>query len=154
MRKRSTYRPRPVIKPLGIKDEVVLEPHTRISALALDTDWIETQHLRDIGSHALLCQLVAATMGSADKATTADAMIEILVAVEDRYQEDRYQEDRYQRDGVAAVPAQDMQILRAGLADTLPWLCMQPNMAVYRASERLVRKHDRLRDAARRQVAA
>lgn len=144
MRKRSHYRPRPVIKPLGIKDDVVLELHTRISALALDTDWIEMQHLRDIGAHALLCELVAETMADQEKAAEATAMIEILVAVE----------DLYQRDGVAAVPAPEMQRLRDCLAETIPWLSMQPNMAIYRASERLVRKHDRLRDAARRQVAA
>jgi len=142
MRKRSHYRPRPVIKPLGIKDEAALELHTRISALALDTDWIEMQHLRDIGAHALLCELVAETMADQDKAAEARAIASICVATE----------DRHERLGRAEVTEQEMQRLRDCLAETIPWLSMQPNMAIYRASERLVRKHDRLRDAARRQV--
>jgi len=144
MRKRSHYRPRPVIKPLGIKDEAALELHTRISALALDTDWIEMQHLRDIGAHALLCELVADTVGDQDKSAESRSIASICV----------YAEDRYERHGMAEVTASEMKRLRECLAETIPWLSQQPNMSIYRASERLVRKHDRLRDAARRQVAA
>ncbi len=144
MRKRCHRQMRPVLRPLGIKNEVEMELLCRIGALALDQEWVGMQHLRDIGAHALLCELVAATMGDAEKAASAARMIGVLVAVE----------DRHDRHGQAEVSTQDMQTLRDGLAETLPWLTAQPNLVIYRASEQLVRRHDRLRDVARRAVAA
>lgn len=72
MRKRSHYRPRPVIKPLGIKDDVVLELHTRISALALDTD--KFVHRPDccgatIDTHCMGCTMAEQTARAEEVAT-------------------------------------------------------------------------------------
>ena len=134
MRKRSSYRPKPVIKPLGIKNLVTLEIPGRIGQIALGTDWLDMAHLRDIGAHALLAERVAKAVGDLDKARQADEIAAICVRAE----------DRFDRTGRAGTTGTDMIRLRELLDETLPWINRQPNLVIYRESEALVRKYDRI----------
>ena len=134
MRKRSKYRPKPVVKPLGIKNLVTLEMPGRISQIALGQEWLDMQHLRDIGSHSLLVERVAKAVGDDEKLAQAREIASICVACE----------DRFNRTGRAGTTGPEMTRLRELLDKTLPWINLQPNIVIYRESEALVKKYDRL----------
>lgn len=134
MRKRSTYRPKPVVKPLGIKNLVTLEMPGRIGQVALGQEWLDMHHLRDIGSHSLLAEQVAKAVGDSEKLAQAREMASICVACE----------DRFDRTGRAGTTGPEMVRLRELLDETLPWMNSQQNLVIYRESEALVKKYDRL----------
>lgn len=134
MRKRSAYRPKPVVKPLGIKQVNILEIPGRVGQLALGTDWLDMVHLRDIGAHALLAERVAKSLSDTEKAQMATEIAAICVRAE----------DRFERTGRAGTTGADMIRLRELLDETLPWMNRQPNFVIYRESEALVRKYDQL----------
>lgn len=134
MRKRSKYRPKPVVKPLGIKNLVTLEMPGRIGQIALGQEWLDMQHLRDIGSHSLLAERVAKAVGDDEKLAQAREIASICVACE----------DRFDRTGRAGTSGPEMIRLRELLDETLPWINSQPNLVIYRESEALVKKYDRL----------
>ena len=134
MRKRSTYRPKPVVKPLGIKNLVTLEMPGRIGQIALGQEWLDMQHLRDIGSHSLLAERVAKAVGDDEKLAQAREIASICVTCE----------DRFDRTGRAGTTGPEMMRLRELLDQTLAWMNRQPNIVIYRESEALVKKYDHL----------
>lgn len=134
MRKRSKYRPKPVVKPLGIKNMVELEMPGRIGQIALGQEWLDMKHLRDIGSHSLLAERVAMAVGDNEKLAQAREIASICVTCE----------DRFDRTGRAGTTGPEMMRLRELLDQTLVWMNRQPNIVIYRESEALVKKYDHL----------
>lgn len=132
-RPRKPYRPKPVLKPLGIKNTLKLEMPGYVGLAALGKDWLDISHLRDIGAHASLVEKVAEASGEADIAALACAVIAICLKCE----------DRFERTGRPGTTGDEMREIRHALAVTLPWLSAQPNSMIHRKSLELVRAYDR-----------
>lgn len=131
-RPRKAYRPKPVLKPLGIKDACIYVPG-RVGQLALGTDWLTRDHLIDIGSHAMVAQRVARAVGDAEMESAADEIARIILEAE----------NRRDRTGRVGTTGPEMLRLRALLDLTLPWLAEQPNIVIHRESTRPIRDFDR-----------
>lgn len=132
MRKRSRYRPRPVLKPLGMKDFQRLELPGRVGLVALGTDWLDVSHLRDIGCHAALVDRVARVVG--DEEVRRAARVVLSIAAES--------DDRYQRTGKAGVTGDQLHQLREIVPQTMAWLADQKNSVIYAESLALLRSLD------------
>ena len=137
-RPKKPYRPRPIIKPLGIKNTVKLEMPGHVGLLALGQGWLDITHLRDIGSHVCLVERVADATGQPEVASKARQAIAIFTRCE----------DRFERTGRPGTTGGEMQTLRDIVSETLPWLTKQSNAVIARESEALLRAFDRARAAA------
>lgn len=130
---RKAYRPRPVIKPLGIKNTVKLEMPGHVGLLALGQGWLDITHLRDIGSHVCLVERVADATGQPDIANKARKAIAIFVRCE----------DRFERTGRPGTTGDELKQLREIVTETLPWLTRQSNFVIARESQALLRAFDK-----------
>lgn len=130
---KKPYRPRPVIKPLGIKNTLKLEMPGHVGLLALGQGWLDITHLRDIGSHVCLVERVADATGQPEVATLARQAIAIFTRCE----------DRFERTGRPGTTGDELNTLRDIVSETLPWLTQQPNAVIHRESLALLRAFDR-----------
>jgi len=130
---RKAYRPRDVIKPLGIKNTVKLEMPGHVGLLALGQGWLDITHLRDIGSHVCLVERVAEATGNADMASKARQAIAIFVRCE----------ERFEKTGRPGTTGGEMITLRDVVSETLPWLTRQSNHHIARESQALLRAFDK-----------
>jgi hypothetical protein len=132
-RPKKPYRPRVVIKPLGIKNTVKLEMPGHVGLMALGQGWLDITHLRDIGSHVCLVERVADAVGDAGMASKARRAIAIFTRCE----------DRYERTGRPGTTGEEMHTLRDIVSETLPWLTQQSNHHIARESQALLRAFDK-----------
>ncbi len=130
---RKPYRPKPVIKPLGIKNTLKLEMPGHIGLLALGRGWLDITHLRDIGSHVCLVERVAEATRQPEVASLARKAIAIFVRCE----------DRFERTGRPGTTGDEMIALRDIVSETLPWMTRQSNAVIHRESMALLRDYDK-----------
>ena len=130
---RKPYRPRAIIKPLGIKNTVQLEMPGHVGLLALGQGWLDITHMRDLGSHACLVERVADATGQPEIASKARQVIAIFSRCE----------DRFERTGRPGTTGDELKLLRDIVSETLPWLTRQSNAVIHRESLALLRAFDK-----------
>jgi hypothetical protein len=133
---RKAYRPKPVVKPLGMKALDKLELPGRLAIAGLGADWLSIHQVYDIGAHAML-----AAQLSEDEPEIRKAARAIMAVV-------KSMQDREERTGKMGATGDEMATLRAMTAVTMPWVTAQPNTAIHAASTRLLAAFDRQRQGA------
>lgn len=130
---RKPYRPKAVLKPLGVKDGRKLEMPGRVGLIAIGTGWLDINHIIDIGCHAALVVRVARDVGDQDAGDVASQAVKICETCH----------DRFERTGKAGVTGDELRMLREIVPATMAWIAQQPNQRIYDASQALLKILDR-----------
>jgi hypothetical protein len=112
MKKRSVYRPKPVIMPLNIKRLEMLELPGHIALVALDKPWLTKCHLADLGAHVAITGCVAHELGDEKMQELAQRAADLL--------------------GDLSTPPLQVDELRSVVGITLQWLSQQSNSVIGR----------------------
>jgi hypothetical protein len=119
---RKPYRPKPVVKPLGIRNAQMLEFPGYAASLALGQGHFEEQHVYDLLSNADLARRIAPN--GHPVLEVARQMVEAVAAIQ----------QRAQRSGRHGVSGDELRVLREGIGRTMDYLRTVPNVAIARAS--------------------
>ena len=128
---RKPYRPKPVVKPLGMRDAQQLEFPGYAASLALGQGHFEEQHVYDLLSNADLARRIAPD--GHPVLPVAQAMVEAVAAIQ----------QRAQRSGRHGVTGDELRVLREGIGRTMDYLRTVPNVAIARASQAAVAEFNR-----------
>lgn len=120
---RKKYKEKPCVKPLGIRDEHMMEFPGYSASVALGKDHFEEQHVYDLLSNADLVRRIAPA--GHPVLPFAQAMVEAAAAIQ----------QRAERTGKHGVTGDEMRILREGLDHTMEYLRTVPNVDIWRASK-------------------
>lgn len=128
---RKQYRPKPCVKPLGIRDEAMHELPALQALEALGKDYFSEQHVYDLLSPADLVKRIA----KPDEPIRALAQ-ECVFAVADI-------QARNLRNGRPGVSGDEMTTLRANVGKLVAYLRSVPNVDIWRASKAALDEFDR-----------
>lgn len=129
---RKKYKQKPCVKPLGIRDEQMLEFPGYAASLALGQGHFEEQHVYDLLSNADLVRRIAPD--GHPLLPTAQAMVDAVAGIQ----------ERAQRLGKHGVNAEEMRILRDGIGKTMDYLRTVPNVDIWRAAKAASDEFNRL----------
>lgn len=122
-RPRRAYRPKPIVKPLGMRDESKFELPGYIASLALGQPHFCDQHVYDLLSNADMTRRIAPE--GHPILPVAQAMVEAIAAIQQRAQER----------GKLLVTGDELRVLREGVGKTMDYLRTVPNVAIARAAQ-------------------
>lgn len=125
------YRPKPCVKPLGMRDAHQMEFPGYAASVALGKEHFEEQHVYDLLSNADLTRRIAP--GGHPILPVAQAMVEACAAIQRRAAEK----------GRHGVTGDEMKVLREGVGKTMDYLRSVPNTAIWRAAQAAVDEFDR-----------
>jgi hypothetical protein len=120
---RKAYRPKAVVKPLGIRNEQDFEFPGYAASMALGKGHFEEQHAYDLLQSADLARRIAPN-GHAILPIAQD-MVNAVAAIQ----------QRAQRTGRYGASGDEMRILRDGIGRTTDYLRSVPNADIWRASK-------------------
>lgn len=125
------YVPKPVVKPLGIRDNMKYEMPALQALEALGRDHFVEQHVYDLLSPADLVKRIAPA-GEAVRGA-AQACIDAVAEIQ----------RRNMRTGRPGVSGDDMTTLRANMGQLIAYLRDVSNVKIYRAALDAVQEFDR-----------
>lgn len=131
MKKRSKYRPKPCVLPLGIRKAVQMEMPGYQASMALGQAHFCESHLYDLLSNADMTRRIAPDGYSI--LPVAQSMVEAIAGIQ----------ARHMRAGVLGVTGNEFRALREGVALTMDFLRAAPNVAIDRAARSAVAEFDR-----------
>lgn len=132
MKKRTKkYKPKPVVKPLGMRDAQALEFPGYAASLALGADHFEEQHVYDLLSNADLTRRIAPD--GHPILVVAQGMVQAIADIQ----------HRAARLGSHGVTGDELRTLREGIGRTMDYLRSVPNVAILRASQAALDEFDR-----------
>ena len=119
---RKPYHPKPVVKPLGIRDNLKYEMPALQALEALGRDHFIEQHVYDLLSPADLVKRIAPA--DADVRIAAQHCINAVAEIQ----------RRNLRTGKPGVSGTEMTTLRENMGQLIAYLCGVPNVKIYRAA--------------------
>lgn len=125
------YVPKPVVKPLGIRDNLKYEMPALQALEALGRDHFIEQHVYDLLSPADIVKRIAPA--DSDVRIAAQACIDAVAEIQ----------QRNVRTGRPGVSGDDMKVLRANMGQLIAYLRTAPNVKIYRAALDAVQEFDR-----------
>jgi hypothetical protein len=128
---RKAHRPKPIVKPLGIRDNLMYEMPALQALEALGRDHFIEQHVYDLLSPADLVKRIAPE-GSSVR-TAAQVCIDAVAEIQ----------RRNVRNGKPGASGPEMTSLRANVGQLLTYLRGVPNTKIYRAALNAVNEFDR-----------
>lgn len=128
---RKAYKPKPVVKPLGMRNAHMMEFPGYAASLVLGTDSLESQHIYDILANADMTRRIAPD-GHAILAI-AQAMVYAIANIR----------ERHQKTGKLGVSGDEFRVLREGIGKTMEYLRSVPNVAIERAARAAVEEFNK-----------
>lgn len=128
---RKAYKPKPCVKPLGIRNAQMLEFPGYSASLALGQSHFEEQHVYDLLSNADLTRRIAPD--GHPILPIAQGMVKAIAEIQ----------QRAQRTGQHGVTGEEMKVLREGIGRTMDYLRTVPNAAIWRAAQAATAEFDR-----------
>jgi len=125
------YRPKPCVKPLGMRDAIGMEMPGYAASLALGQAHFEEQHVYDLLANADMTRRIAPA--GHPVLPVAQQMVEVVAAIQ----------ERAQRTGRHGVTGDELRVLRAGIGQTMDYLRTVPNTAIWRALQAALAEFDR-----------
>lgn len=119
---RKPHRPKPIVKPLGMRDTLSYEMDALQALDALGSGYFTEQHVYHILSAADLVKRIAPK--ELEIRAFAQEIIYAICEIQ----------VRIQRDNKAGVTGPEMTLLRAHTGKMIAYLRDAPNVAIYRAS--------------------
>lgn len=128
---RKKYRPKPCVKPLGMRNAQMLEFPGYSASVALGMDHFEEQHVYDLLSNADMTRRIAPD--GHPVLPVAQAMVQAIAEIQ----------QRAQRTGKHGVTGDELRILREGIGKTMDYLRTVPNVEIQRASMAAIAEFNR-----------
>lgn len=119
---RKPHRPKPIVKPLGMRDHHKHELPALVAMGALGTDHLTEQHVYDLLSAADLVKRIAPP--DAEIRIAAQAVINAICEIQ----------HRAQRTGKTGVTGEEMTVLRSCMGGVIAYIRGCSNVEIYRAS--------------------
>lgn len=129
---RKQYRPKPCVKPLGLRNQQMLEFPGYSASLALGQGHFEEQHVYDLLSNADMTRRIAPA--GHPILPIAQGMVEAIAEIQ----------HRAQRTGKHGSTGDEMRVLREGVGRTMDYLRTVPNVEIWRAAQAATAEFDRL----------
>lgn len=126
------YRPKDIVKPLGIRNAHLFEIPGYQASLALGQPHFVEQHVYDLLSNADMARRIAPEGHAV--LPVAQSMVEVLAAIQVRAQET----------GKLGVTGDQLRLLREGVAVTMDYLRSVSNHKIIKAAREAVEEFDRL----------
>lgn len=130
---RKAYRPKPVVRPLNIRDRWKTEGDGHAILLAMEGGTFAEQHLADLVAHADMLSHIAQRRKDLVVVRHANALLRVAIAIQLRNQEH----------GALTVTRLEEDAIRASMAVTMDTLETATNMEILTAAEASLRRHDR-----------
>ncbi len=130
MKKRSKYRPKPCVLPLGMRKAIEMEMPGYQASMALGQPHFCEQHVYDLLSNADMVRRIAPD--GHEILPVADAMVRAICAIQQRAQT-----------GKLGVTGDELKVLREGVGLTMDYLRTVPNVAIDRAARAALAEFDR-----------
>lgn len=128
---RKTYKGKPCVKALGMRDNTRMEIPGYQASIALGTDYMSEPHLYDLVAHADMVQRIAKDGETLGRAETIMAACKRVM-------------DRASATGKFGVSGDDLVAIRGNIGATMEFLRSVPNVAIWRAAKAAVDEFDRL----------
>ena len=130
---RKKYRPKPVVKPLNVRNRWMTEGDAHAILLALEGGTFCEQHLADLVAHADVVSRIAQRRRDLLVAKHANALLRVAIDIQSRNQEH----------GILRATPMEETAIRASMPVTLEFLSAASNMEILTAAEAALRRHDR-----------
>jgi hypothetical protein len=131
-KRNKPYRPRPIVKPLGMRNAAAMELPGYVASLALGQPHFVEQHVYDLLSNADMTRRIA--LDGHPILPVAQAMVEAVAAIQHRAQER----------GKLLVTGDELRVLREGVGKTMDFLRAASNVEIARAAAAAVAEFNRM----------
>jgi hypothetical protein len=130
---RKKYRPKPVVRPLNLRNAWLTEGDCHALLLAIEGKTFAEQHLADLVVHADMTAKIAQRRRDLLVVRHANALLRLAITIQARNQER----------GILAVSTLEETAIRASMEITLPFIRGATNLEILTAAEAGMRRHER-----------